>query len=112
MKRNRWLLRCYAEKKGKQWQAFCIDLCLAAQADTFAQAKKKLEAMIREYLHDALVGEDREFAEQLLDRRAPLKQRITYWKLRALSLVGIASENLARAFSEAVPYRPEKPHAV
>ena len=29
--------------------------------------------MIKEYLHDALVGEDKESAAQLLQRKAPIK---------------------------------------
>ena len=33
------LLRCYAERVGDQWQAFCLDLSLAAQGDTFMEVK-------------------------------------------------------------------------
>lgn len=72
-------LRCYAEKVGNQWQAFCLDLSLAAQGDTFAEVKDKLDAMVAEYAYDALVGEDREYAEQLLTRRAPLRDWLKYY---------------------------------
>jgi predicted RNase H-like HicB family nuclease len=64
------VLRCYAEKAGDQWQAFCLDFCLAAQGDTLSEAKEKLESMIAEYVYDALAGEDRDFGPQLLSRRA------------------------------------------
>ncbi len=68
MKINTLILRCYAKYDEGQWIAFCLDFDLAAQADTFEQAKTKLENMIKEYVFDALVGEDKEYAEQLLTR--------------------------------------------
>jgi hypothetical protein len=71
MKPTQLLLRCYAEKVGDQWQAFCLDLSLAAQGDTFAEVKDKLDAMIAQYVYDALVGDDREYAHQLLTQTRP-----------------------------------------
>lgn len=70
--------RCYAEKNGNRWQAVCIDYCLAAQSDTYSEVKQKLQGMVNEYLHDALVGKDRGHAHYLLQRKAPLKFRIKY----------------------------------
>lgn len=69
MKPRELLLRCYANKYDDQWQAFCIDFGLAAQGDSYEEVKAKLSDMIREYLYDALVGEDKEYAEQLLQRK-------------------------------------------
>lgn len=84
-------VRCFAERRGTQWQAFCLDFNLAAQADSFDEAKKKLEAQIDEYVHDALAGEDRAHAGTLLVRRkAPFSIRARYqayrwaWRLRGL----------------------------
>ena len=68
-------LRFLAASKDGQWQALCLDLCLAAQADTFPEAERKIRAMVCEYLYDALEGDDRPYASQLLSRRAPLR----YW---------------------------------
>lgn len=65
------LVRCVANKTGGQWQAFSLEFGLAAQADTFAVVRRKLEAMLESYLYDALAGEDREHAAELLSRRAP-----------------------------------------
>ncbi|HEY8508529.1 MAG TPA: hypothetical protein VIL32_09240 [Steroidobacteraceae bacterium] len=48
-----------------------MEFGLAAQGDSFAEVKQKLEGMIQDYLYDALVGEDREHALELLRRRAP-----------------------------------------
>ena len=42
----RLMLRCFAQKDGAQWVAVCVDLNLAAQADTCAEAKKRLDAQI------------------------------------------------------------------
>jgi hypothetical protein len=72
------LLRCYIERVGDQWQAFCVDLNLAAQADSLHEAKTKLDSMVRSYLIDALTGEDRAHAAMLLTRKAPLRFRAKY----------------------------------
>jgi len=79
MKINTLILRCYARYHEGQWIAFCLDFDLAAQADTFEQAKTKLESMIKEYVFDALVGEDKGYAEQLLTRKAPLFEWLKYY---------------------------------
>ena len=79
IKPSRLVLRCYAEKVDNQWQAFCLDFTLAAQADSFEQARRKLEKMILAYVYDALAGEDRQHAGELLTRRAPLKYWAKYW---------------------------------
>jgi hypothetical protein len=54
MKPSDLIVRCYAEQVGDQWQAFCLDLSLAAQGDTFAEVKDKLDAMVAEYLPRAM----------------------------------------------------------
>lgn len=64
------LVRCLIEEQRGQWQAFTLEFGLAAQADTENEAKAKLEAMIVSYLEDALVGEDRAHAQDLLNRKA------------------------------------------
>ena len=80
MRTNELLLRCYGVKDDGLWQIMCLDLSLAAQAETFEEAMKKLGEQIAEYIHDATVGQDKEFAAQLLRRRAPLKYWVSfYW---------------------------------
>jgi hypothetical protein len=106
MKPRQLFLRCYAEKVGNQWQGFCLDLSLAVQGDTFAEVKDKLEAMIGEYVYDALVGEDREYAEQLLTRRAPLRDRLKYYWYFVLSGAGAIHEEARRLFTSLVPLEP------
>lgn len=79
------VFRCYAEKDGDQWVAFCIDLTLAAQADSFPEARQKLHEQIDGYLYDAIAGEDQEFAGQLLSRKAPLRYRAKYHLYSAMN---------------------------
>lgn len=68
----RLVVRCFAEQSGNQWQAFSLEFGLAAQAESLAAVKVKLEGQIEDYLRDALCGQDREYAPQLLSRRAPI----------------------------------------
>jgi hypothetical protein len=103
------MLRCYANMEGDQWQAFCIDLCLASQGDTFPEVKQKLEGMMVEYVYDALAGEDREFAEQLLNRKAPFRQIITYHGIKLLHHFGLLRDGLHKLFKEPMPLIPQRP---
>ena len=73
------ILRCYGEEKNDYWQAFCIDLNLAVQGESLDAVKTKLHAQICEYVTDALVGEDKAFADQLLSRKSPWKIQIKYY---------------------------------
>ncbi len=71
-------LRCYVEKTEAEWVASCLDLCLAAQADSMEEAKNKLHQMITLYLEEAF-GEDKEYIDQLIPRRAPASEWIKYY---------------------------------
>ena len=102
------MLRCFAEQADGQWQAVCLDFCLAAQGDSFEEARGKLHAMIVEYVQDALTGEDREFADQLLRRRAPFSLWARYYRLVALSRVGAMQDGFRRLFTEPLPLVPQQ----
>lgn len=82
MKANRLILRIYGEQSDGQWSFICLDFSLAAQADTIEEASALLKSQIKEYLIDALEGQDREYAPQLLKRRAPLKYWAKWWCAR------------------------------
>lgn len=69
-------LRCYIKKEGADWVAECIDLSLAAQAESPQLSKEKLESMITTYVDEAL-NEHKEYAQQLLSRKAPFSQQLT-----------------------------------
>lgn len=73
------IVHCLIERVGDQWQAFSLELGLAAQADSAREAAEKLERMVRSYVYDATQGEDKEFAGELLSRRATLNVYMRYY---------------------------------
>jgi len=97
------VIRCYAEKKGELWHAVCVDLCLAAQGDSFCQVKKKLHDQMVEYVYDALAGEDKEFGADLLRRKAPLALLAKYHYIKARVHFDQAT---SRLFTELLPMAP------
>jgi len=108
MRPEQLIIRCYAVRKRSCWVAFCLDLTLAAQGETFEQAKASLDAQIREYVHDALAGEDRPHAPYLLSRRAPVGEWIKYYAVRALAYLQRRSgqQRTRELFQEVVPVVP------
>ncbi len=59
-------VRCYAEREAPGvWVALCLDFDLAAQGETFEEAKGKLDAMIDDYVREAWDGEDQPYADAL-----------------------------------------------
>lgn len=109
-KKLRLALRCYADKEGDQWQAFCLDLNLAAQAASFDEARRKLHSMIDEYVYDALAGEDQEHADYLLSRKAPFFCFAKYYWYLTLYKIGVMHDGIRRLFTEPVrmPRAPYK----
>lgn len=93
------LVRCVANKSGDQWQVFSLEFGLAVQADSFAVARRKMEAMLDSYLYDALAGEDREHAEELLSRRAPWWVFARWYEARVREALRQRSRNV-RSFFE------------
>ena len=102
------ILRCYAEKKDGIWQAFCIDLNLAAQGETHDEVRTKLHQQIVSYLYDALEGEDKEYATQLLDRKAPMVFRIKYAFYRIKKHFYKAKDGINHIFNEIIPSTPHE----
>ena len=105
------IVRCFVEPNGNQWQAFSLEFGLAAQADTMMEAKRKLDSMIESYVTDALIGEDREHAYELLNRRATLRVYIRfyfYWSIMHLQKLFRREKNVARAaiYREPLPLGP------
>ena len=89
-----------------QWQAFCLDLNLAAQGDSFPDAHRKLVAMICEYVTDAVAGQDKEHAAQLLNRRAPLYFWWRYYCIRFVNKFYRASTSVRKLFTDTLPLTP------
>ena len=101
------LLRCYArEETDGQWSDVCLDLCLAAQGDSFEEARKKLEEQIAEYVYDAVAGEDREYAADLLSRKAPLSQWLEYYWYKLINRLTHRKDGPHKPFDETLPLIP------
>jgi hypothetical protein len=94
------VLRCIALKRGGYWVAMCIDLDLAVQADTLAQARKQLRGQISSYVADA-TGVDSEHARTLLGRKAPLRYFAMYYYAKF-----IHSAKKVLSFDAAMPLTP------
>lgn len=76
-------LRCFAERRNGHWIAFCLELNLAAQDSSLTAVRKRIDGMVQSYLDDALKGEDRQHASDLLNRPAPLEIWLRYYFLSA-----------------------------
>ena len=100
------ILRCYGERKKDVWQAFCIDLNLAVQGKSAEEVKIKLSKQIESYLYDATVGEDREYAAQLLSRKSPLRFRVKYHFYKSLCKIDGAKKNICRILDLPMPMVP------
>lgn len=100
------ILRCYAVREGGVWSAMCIDLCLAAQADTYEEVRRKLHLQIGDYVYDALCGDDRDYAEQLLTRKSPLGIRLYYHLVRLAGSLLSWRHAMLRLFTETLPIQP------
>jgi predicted RNase H-like HicB family nuclease len=109
MKSNDLILKCYAEQEEGVWVAVCLDFNLAAQADSYQEVKAKLESMISFYVKEALTI-DVAYADQLLNRRAPLTSWIKYYSIVLRNFIHeyihIALNNKHFTFNEIIPMRP------
>jgi hypothetical protein len=101
----RLLVRCFTDYVDGQWLAFSLEFGLAAQASTVAEVRAKLESQIVSYVYDALVGEDRDHAYELMTRRAPWQVYARYYFYSALLWLKGRSDGRA-VYHEPVPLEP------
>jgi predicted RNase H-like HicB family nuclease len=91
------------------WAAYCLDFTLYATGETPEEAMDKLRVIINEYLTDALVGEDQQYADDLLSRRAPWRDWARFYWLTFLQHCRQIKDKLrSTAFSLPVPMVPYK----
>ncbi len=105
MNTQQLLLRCFAQQDGSQWVAVCVDLNLAAQADTCKEAVTKLNRQMVCFVRDALSGDDRPYAAQLLNRKAPLDLLLRYHWIAFKQAIHTAHER-CRSFLQPMPLVP------
>lgn len=107
MKASDLILRCYIKRTHGQWVAICIDLCLAAQGDTRREAHARLVSQIHDYVREALTV-DRESADMLLTRKAPLSQQVEYLLILVAHKVRWLKARLGHVFKTALPLQVEQ----
>jgi hypothetical protein len=73
-------LECIAHGSGSKWQAICLDLDIAVQAQSLHDVTRILQECVASYVHDAL-EQDEPTRSQMLNRSAPLSVRAT-WAVR------------------------------
>lgn len=70
-------LRCMAYQQSGVFVAACLDLSLAAQADTLKEAMEKLDIQIKDLIEEAC--REPQYAGQILNRKAPASMWLKYW---------------------------------
>jgi hypothetical protein len=99
------IVRCYVKKDGDLYIAVCIDLSLAAQANSVEEVVQKLEAQIFDYLCEAF--SETEYAASLIQRKAPLSQRATFHWIKFLNRL---KDEFGKIIELPLPMRPQDPH--
>jgi hypothetical protein len=103
-----FFVRCLIEHRGGQWQGFSLEYGLAVQGTSQRDVQRRLERVILSYIHDALVGEDREHADLLLSRRATFAVYCRYYYFRLLSYLRFGSNGSSdhKAYREPLALEP------
>lgn len=106
MNTRQLILRCYGEQKNGYWQAFCVDLNLAVQGESLREVQTKLHVQIYEYVTDAVIGEDKEFANQLLFRKSPWGIQLKYHIAVISMKYRFFKFGIKKAFTDTLPMMP------
>ena len=101
MKKQKRVFRCYAKHTGGLWVACCIDLTLAAQAETLTEAKRKLHAQMVDYIREAYTI-DRAHTAALMNRKAPLVSRLEYYVACLFGHLGKVKNGIYSHFEERI----------
>lgn len=94
---DKFIVRCYAERKDGLWIAVCPQFTLAAQGESFEEAKDHLGEQIKSYVVEAMTV-DSAHARELLNRKAPLSLRWRYSLARLRSSVRFGLSSPAKTF--------------
>lgn len=73
----RRVLRCYAEGHEGSWEAFCLDLDIAVQGESFEDVFHALSEAIKLHVETVMTLSEPDRA-RLLDRPAPLALRLRF----------------------------------
>lgn len=99
------VLRCYAHPiPGGRYYGMCIDLDLAAEADSAEALQSKLNEMIVSYFETVLDTRDKGSIPDLLTRRAPIMDWVKYYSIALLVRV---TEIGRFTFKASIPFHLE-----
>ncbi len=90
------LIRCFAQRRGKRWEAICLDFDLSVQGDSFEAVYRSLDAAVEEYLKYVAALEDPAEREAFLSRRAPWPVRLKFTLAMALASLLLPSRDPRR----------------
>ena len=97
------VLRCYGHQvKGGRWYGVCLNLNLAAEAESLEGLRKKLHDMIGSYIETVLDTNDADSIPTLLSRRAPFFDWVTYYFIRLIISIRKVPGNIT--FKELIPF--------
>ena len=105
MRPKELVLRCYgySDASGK-WCGVCLDFNLAAEADSIADLRAKINAMIESYVEAVLDTKDAASIPLLFRRRAPLSDWLLYYLISSLTFAKRIPGKMT--FNAIIPLRP------
>jgi predicted RNase H-like HicB family nuclease len=78
------LLHNLIEKEGDIYSAICLELNVASQGETVAEAKKNLQEAVELYLEDVIESGDE---QDFIPRPAPMEEWIKFFEAEAKSII-------------------------
>jgi hypothetical protein len=97
------VLRCYGRRIDEnKWYGVCLNLNLATEARSREELVQKMEKVIESYLYTVLDTEDTDSIPDLLTRRAPISDWLTYYAIT--SLIYIKQFPTLFKFKQAIPF--------
>lgn len=75
---SRERMRCFVEREGSGWKAYCVDVDLAAAGNTCGEARAALDGVLERYCYER----DENGASRA--RRPHVMRRVKYWAARLL----------------------------
>lgn len=80
-------LHCVAFGDARRWQAYCLDLDIAVEGNSFHDAEARLREAVRDYVELAMTLPAPE-REPLLNRTMPFATRLRFAAMALLGFVG------------------------
>lgn len=97
------VLRFYGHKVvGNKWRGICLDLNIAAEADTKKELQEKLTHMILSYIETAIDTDDQDSIPDLLTRKAPFYDWSKYYVFKSLKSIKGLRNNFI--FKRSIPF--------